>query len=321
VCVLLFINFINTVYEHVLPFLLLENFLSSDLNKMNTKYNIEQFNDSVTLLEQIQVVLLTTSENDRQAVLGYLKPLKNNTIYNFIPLGTSKDTFSKGICCTIAEYGSCIAAILKVDCISLATKPSSIVLDHFPNLCAVFTVGVIYGIMRHVKMWDVLISTKLFTCSIEETHSELVKNSVQNFTLQFLCDQFNQSPSWPCKDNNIVTKLKDSSLSTPCVKQGSILCCNIVDNDKFEIKVLSSLSDDIIGIDMEATPNLSDHCRRNNICFMIVKAVGSLGDSKYDRISQQTAALLAADCLHHYLSDPQLPHNLAASRGWWIITV
>ena len=274
-------------------------------------------------MEQIQVVLLTTSENDRQAALGYLKPLKNNTIYNYIPLGTSKDTFSKGICCTIGKYGSCVTAIMKVDCISLTTKPSSIVLGHFPNLCAVFAVGVLYGIMRHVKMWDVLLSTKLLNVSGDsiKTNNELVANTVQSFKPQFLREQFNQSPSWPLKDNYIVTKLEDNSLSTPCLKQGSILCCNILNNDNSTPKLLSSLSDDIIGIDMEGTASLSDYCRRSNIHFMIVKAVGGLGDSKYSRMCQPTAALLAADCLHHYLSDPQLPHNLAASRGGKLIDV
>ena len=316
-CVLLYRNILNVVC-----LLFLANLFSSeDLNKMITSHDTEQLNDSNILLQQIQVLLLTTSENDRQATLAYLRPLKSNKLYDYFPLGASKDTLNKDTCCTIGEYGSCTTAIMKVDHNDKQFS-LSIALDCFPNLCAVFAVGVLYGIIRHVKMWDVLVSSKLYMLNVEsvlETNSELVRNSVQNFTSQFLCEHFNQSQLWPLKGNKIVSCLKDNSLTIPYVRQGSILSCNGLNDDISKLKLLSLFSDDIVGIEMDRTTSLSDYCRRNIIHFMTVKAVGSLGDSKYDMICQPTAALLAADCLHHYLSDPQLPHNLAASRGWWTI--
>ena len=287
---------------------------NEDLSKMHNNTDIQQLTDCDTLLQEVQVLLLTTSENDRLAVLAYLKPFKNNKLYNYTPLSTT----SNSICCIIGKYGSSITAIMLVDHRSLQTKqlPFSL-LSHFPNVCAVFAVGVAYGIMRHVKMWDVVLSSNLYTLNAEnlqETKSELGGNSFQSLTSQFLCEHFSQPPLWPLKDNNIVSRIKDS-LTHPCLTQGSVLsCCNLSD-DLSKLRSLSSLSDDIIAIEMDGIASLSDYCRRSNIHFMVAMAIGSLGDSEYDKVCQPTAASLAADCLHHYFSDPQLPHNLAACRG------
>ena len=48
---------------------------------------------------------------------------------------------------------------------------------------------------------------------------------------------------------------------------------------------------------------------------MIVKAVSDFGDGGKDNRYQPTAALLAADCLKHYLSNNSMPDNLRSRTG------
>jgi len=281
------------------------------LIKTCDKYDIEQITSKDGLLKEVQVLLVTSSEAEKLATLTYLKPFRNNKYYNSVQFGVAEEQQHLSVSCTIGMYGSCATAIIlnKRNFHSLI----DIAFNWFPNLCAVFAVGVVYGVMRLVKMWDVLVSSKLYAGNINHDNEiEIDTNSIS--ASQFFCDLFSQSSHWPDRDNVLVTRLDDNNLTSPCLIQGSILSCFCFNDDNSKFK-LYSYSDDIIGIDMEGIASLSAYCRRGNIHFMIVKAVGSLGDNKYDRICQPTAALLAADCLHHYLSDPHLPHNLAASRG------
>ena len=295
--------------EHNLAFLfIVANLVTvEELSRTSGKNDIEQITSSDVILQDVQIVLVATSEHAKLAVLTYLNPSKNSKLCCCV--------LHSNMSCIIGRFGSCVTAVMLNERTLQTTK--RIVFNSFPNLCAVFAVGEAYGIMRHVKMWDVLVSSKLYMATFNH-NGKLERDTSSILTVQFFCEWFNQPPHWPGKDNKIVSHLNDANLSSPCLKHGNILSWNCSNDDITELDLLSVCSDDIIGIDMDGTASLSDYCRRNNIHFMIVKAIGHLGDSKYDRVCQPTAALLAADCLHHYLSDPQLSHKLAASRGLWI---
>ena len=49
--------------------------------------------------------------------------------------------------------------------------------------------------------------------------------------------------------------------------------------------------------------------------IMIVKAVCDFGDGEKKKHFQPHAALLAAECVHHYLSNEELPRALANKYG------
>ena len=300
------------------PLLFIANLPSiEELIRVCEKQDVEQITSNDQLLQKVQVLLVTSTEHARLATLAYLKPFANGKHFSCVLIGGTEEQLHLSLSCTIGMYGSCVTGVV-INKRNLHTLAET-ALNQFPNLCAVFTVGVVYGVMRHVKMWDVIASSKLYTSKINQD-GEIKSDTPPIPASQFLCEWISQSPSWPDKDNVLVTRLEDNNITSPCMKQGSILSCYCFKDDNSKLDLLNMIySEDIFGIEMDGTASLSDYCRRSNIHFMIVKAVGSLGDSKYDRVCQPTAALLAADCLHHYLSDPQLPHNLAASRGWYCL--
>ena len=166
---------------------------TEELKKSCSKHDTEQIFSSDKILQEVQILLVATSEPARLGALTYLKPSKGSNISNCV--------LFDNISCTIGTYGSCVTAlVISNRSFQAANK---MVFSSFPNLCAVFAVGEVHGIMRHVKMWDVLVPSNLYTVTFNHS-GKLQRGNFPILTSQFFCEWFSQPPRWPEKSNSIV---------------------------------------------------------------------------------------------------------------------
>ena len=173
------------------------------------------------------------------------------------------------------------------------------------------------------KMLDVLVSENLslYTAArigtVKTAHGdteriEITQRSPRNHPCsKFFSEHFKVAPKWINK-SKIISEIKGDSDQIPEMRIGNILSGNyLIDNKSFKLELKENFAPDAIGLEMEAAGLAYYHI--HNTCsleVMIVKAVCDFGDGKKHKSFQPTAALLAAECVKHYLSDKTLPESL-----------
>ena len=215
------------------------------------------------------------------------------------------------------KFGAFNAAVQIMETQGTAAAQDVIIIasECFEKLHAIFAVGVACGVEGKSDLLDVLMS-KNITCynltrygTNKEGKPEIKNRDITNLeTSPFLCHCFNPS-SYP------QTKTAEKFKKNPFMIQGHILTGDtLVDNQRHKEELLNNYAKDAIGIEMEAGGLFHD--KSNNSCeVMIVKGVCDFGDGKKTKEYQPTAALLAAECLHHYLSDENMPKKLHDFKG------
>ena len=274
-------------------------------------------NDSDTKLlqESTQILLVTANTHEYNAVLSLLEPVKSSLLlkykhcYNIGPLRKTA-TYIFG------RFGAFNVAVHRMvsqgpaaaqDVITVAAS----CFGH--NLNAIIAVGVACGVENKNDYLDVLVSEKITFYQYARIGTDKDKVVITNRdianlpTSSFFLDIFNQPPQWPANDKGeTVAKLTKK----PVLRLGTILSGNkLVDNQQFKNELLENFAPGAIGIEMEGAGlfhNYNDH----NYEILVVKGVCDFGDGKKDKRYQPTAALLAAECLRHYLSDDHLPRSL-----------
>ena len=273
------------------------NLISLDeLENLSNKYKVTDTPDS-SVLTSVQVLVITMNEHEYSAVQSYLQPLSGNSLNKYAQLKAGGYAFY-----VIGKYGECNSAIRIVHTESSdITNVLTLASECFPNLSAIFIVGTITGVHGKVNTLDVLVSTNICTYEvIHGTDIDIRKKAEVNASGLF-CELFSQPPKWPTPENKLVNHLKGIK---PSIHQGSILCGPDVNK---RIDKLLTLYPKAIGIDNDlfTVPRIMcDH-------IMLIKCV-MIND---EQDTHPTAALLAADCLAHYLQNPQLPQFLTTSIG------
>lgn len=261
---------------------------------MNNNYNTTDVSNDF-VLKDVQVLLITTDEYAHLAVQSYLHPFSGNNIGKYVQCEADEWAFY-----IIGKYGECTSAIRNVNPeTSAINNVSSMASQCFPKLSAIFIVGTITGVSSKSCTFDVLVSTNVCTYKVAND-TQISKTAIIN-TSSLFCELFSQPPKWPKVGNRLVDRLK---IDKPHLHQGTILCGPDV-NEHIKLMALSPRA---IGIDNDSAKLFTGSSIMNNK-IVIVKCVSDTHNT------QPTAALLAADCLEHYLMDPQLPQFLTACKG------
>ena len=259
----------------------------------------------IELLQSIMVLLVTRTINETLAMHKYLKPLDGHVdVYRFNQTGQQ----TKVVTYYIGKYGACPAAVRDVPPdfnVRESISSISMMADQcFPNLGGIVSVGVACGIKEKVKMFDVLVSSKVVNYdNVNDGDEEYSPNGEPITVSSQLNKLFTQSMEWP--RDAIKKRLSDNGHHMPNVKSGIILSGPHLINH-VAVKKLSfkNFAHEAIGIEMDGSLFLISS-QQTTINGIIVKVVCDFGDIKDNEMYQPTAAILAADLVHHCLSDPQ----------------
>ena len=270
--------------------------------------------DADQMQRNTQILLVTANQHEYNAVLSLLDPVKNSKLLKY------KRCYKIGSLRKIATYvfgkfGAFNVAVHKMVAQGPAAAQDVITVSSScfgDNLNAIIAIGVACGVENKSDYLDVLVSDKItfyqYADTIDNYKLTITNRDVANLpTSSFLLDVFNQPPQWPINNNSeTVAKLTKK----PVLRFGTILSGNkLVYNKKFKEELLENVSPEAIGIEMEGA-GLFHNCSDHNCEILIVKSVCDFGDGKKDKKYLPTAALLAAECVKHYLSDDHLPQSL-----------
>ena len=263
-----------------------------------------------------QILLVTANKHEYNAVLSLLNPLKNSKLFKYkhcCKIGPLRKTATY----VFGKFGAFNVAVHKMVTQGPAEAQDVIIVSAScfgDSLHAIIAVGVACGVENKSDYLDVLVSNKITFyqyarySTIDKDKLKITNRDVANLPASsFLLDVFNQPPQWPINNNS---KTVARLTKKPVLRFGTILSGNkLVDNKKYKEELLENFSPGAIGIEMEGA-GLFHNCSDHNYEILIVKSVCDFGDGKKDKKYQPTAALLAAECVKHYLSDDHLPQSL-----------
>ena len=258
------------------------------------------------VLKDVVVLLVTVNVNEDLAAHYYLEPL--NGYKNIFKFSNNIKKSEQVAVYYIGKYGNCPAAIGNVSpdfVVHSSDFATPIIADQpFPNLGGIINIGVVSGIKKKVKLFDVLVSSKVINYENQgdENREYTTKGDVITASLQ-LIKHFSQLIQWP--NDEFKKRLKSHGMLMPNVISGVILSVpHLVDNLAKKIAPVTSSFSEAIGIEYKGTHvfGQSQQSMENSI---IIKAVSDFGDGTNSEKYQPTAALLAADLVHKHLCDPQ----------------
>ena len=279
-----------------------------ELEKMSAK-DFEELNEneSKPIMDATEVLLITANENEYNAVLKFLKPRESkNKLMKCdyrIPLGFLK----RAAHYIFGMFGVCKVAVHLLSDQGPAAAQSAIITAAlcFKNLDAIFAVGVICGVKGRTKLLDVIVAEKVsfYTdgrLSTQDGELNIESRSTQNLTTsRNYCSTFKMTkPKWSKHNSDIMKCLLDE----PSMHFKNVLSGNyLIDNENIQKTLLDKFAHDAYGIEMESAGLFYEYSN-HNVQLMLVKAVCDYGDGSKNKKYQPTAALLAAECVHHYLS-------------------
>ena len=263
--------------------------------------------------DKIQILLVTANQTEYFAALACLDPLDSH-LRRYHYVDQVNDTLY-----IMGKFGYFNAAVLQMTRQGPLAAQQAIITAQYcfgNSLNAIFAVGVTCGVEGKSKMLDVLVSEKISVYTEARVSTTgvgddyYIKNrGVCNMPMsRFLLTYFNQPPIWSTENSRAATNLARK----PSVLKGNILSGNyLVDNRRFKQLLLDNFGNDAIGIEMEGAGLIYGHSDRNNTKIMVIKAVCDFGDGKKDKTYQPAAAMLAVECLKHYIGNSHtLPQRL-----------
>ena len=293
--------------------------------KKKVNYKVIQEHEAESYRKKTQILLVTANKFENDAVLSFLQPIEGDALlkyhYNW-KLGFMK----KQAMYIFGKFGVVNAAVhLMVKQGSAAAQGVVTIASACfgNNLNAIFAVGVACGVKGNSDLWDVLVS-KSITCynmsrygTTKDGEPDIQNRSTTNLdTDPLIIGRFNTPPHWPPED--ISTSIVKRLATPPKKVMGQILSGDyLIDNRDLKKQLLKTFARDAIGIEMEAA-GLYHEYAQHDCKIMIVKAVCDFGDGLKDKSYQPTAALLAAECLHHYLKEEDMPEALRCGKGSYI---
>ena len=267
--------------------------------------NISNKEDSDKLIENTKILIITANKIEYEAVLYFLKQRRDTSrplVYNH----QCKIGFiSKEIEYVFGEFAGSNAAVHKMTSQGPSAAQSVIIeaAQCFGNnLKEIFAVGIACGIGK-AKILDVIVADKITSytsarfSTVNEEFTPILR-SVAHLPTKKLVPYFHRTPRWPTKDSKIVKRL----LRKPEKRIGEMLTGNyLIDNKEIRDDLVKSCAPEAIGIEMEGAGLFHD-IDNHQVKIVLVKAISDFGDGGKHKEYQPTAALLAAECVHHYLS-------------------
>jgi len=276
-------------------------------------------NLDANVLGKVVVLLVTVSDVENMATRSYLQPLDGHkNIYKF--LQCSEHQMETAIY-FIGKYGACPAAIRKIppgsEVLGGAVSVPRMAYNCFPNLGVIIGVGVACGVEKKVNMCDVLVSSKVINYDKGMAQNERFIPREVIDTSPHLNKLFSQPVHWP--NDSIKKRLNDSGMPIPTIRSGIILSGPyLIDGPVMKELLIEDFAHEAIGIEIERA-NLFAATQLTTSNSIIVKAVCDFGDGKKSKEYQPTAALMAADFVNKYLSDPDVPKILNRIEGIEIV--
>ena len=289
-----------------------------DLNHLVKEKSYQNLNEMKE--DKIQILLVTANQTEYHAALACLDPLKG---YSHLFKYHYRDEINDALY-VLGRFGYFNAAVLMIKQGPLAAQEAVMTAKFCFGNClnAIFAVGVACGVEGKSEMLDVLVSEKVsvYTQARVSTTGDgddydIKNRGVCNMPISnFLFTYFNQPPIWSTENSRATAKLPKK----PRVLKGNILSGNyLVDNKRFKQILLNTFGNDAIGIEMEGAGLIQPDS--NNTKIMIIKGVCDFGDGKKDKKYQPTAAILAVECLKHYIGNsstlPQKLRDHCGNRG------
>ena len=284
---------------------------------------IKDINDDkiIKFRKQTQVLLVTANEIERDAVVALLEPIENNNLFQYHHLWNF-GFLERSAMYTFGKFGAFNAALQMLSCQGSAAAQDAITIasECFgDNLCAIFAVGVACGVTNKSNYLDVLVSEEI-TCynlmrhgTEEKGGCEMINTDMVKLnTSSVFSKHFRTHSGWPSESSKIANAL----LIKPQMRMGLILSGDfLVDNQEFKDHLLlkKDFGYDAVGIEMEGGGLFYEY-KQNRCEVMIVKAVCDFGDGNKDKEYQPTAALLAVECLKHYLDDDTLLNIISDAK-------
>ena len=275
--------------------------------------------------DKIQILLVTANETEYFAALACLDPLEGfSHLQTYHYVDKVDDALYK-----LGKFGYFNAAVLQMTKQGPLAALQAVTTAQYcfgNSLNAIFAVGVACGVEGKSNMLDVLVSEKISvytearvsTTGVGDDYG--IKNrGVCNMPMsKFLLTYFNQPPFWSTESSRAAKKLARK----PSVLKGNILSGNyLVDNKRFKQLLLDNFGNDAIGIEMEGAGLINNHSH-NSTKIMVIKAVCDFGDGKKDKTYQPAAAMLAVECLKHYIGNsptlPQILRDHCGNQGTYI---
>ena len=263
----------------------------------------------VEVLQSVTVFLITINTTKisffETVVYKYLQPLDGHKIiYRFNQGAEGEHQTELTTYYYIGKYGACLAAIRYFSPgIEIHQTTSNITMmanQCFPNLGAIISVGIACGIKKKVQLCDVLVSSKVVNYD-KATDKRLTINKAISVSSQLL-KLFTQPVQWP--DDAMKKYLKDHRQRIPNVKCGVIFSgLYPIDDPAMTKTLVKNFAHEGMGIEMDGGYLFAEN-QQTAVNFIIIKGVCDFGDGKNVAAHQHTAALLAADLVHKYLSDP-----------------
>ena len=263
-------------------------------------------NEADLMMNDTDVLLITANDIEYNAVIKFLEPreTKNNLLKSnhIIPIGFLRREAQY----IFGRFGMCKVAVHLLSHQGPAAAQNAIITAAmcFDNLDAIFAVGVTCGVKEKTKLLDVIIANNIsfYTnarLSTKDGQLEIIPRSIRDLpTSGSYLLRFRMIP-WT-KDNSIIMKCLSNK---PNIHYRGILSGNyLIDNKDVQETLLSSFAPDAYGIEMESA-GLFHEYGNHNVQIMLVKAVCDYGDGSKNNDYQPTAALLAAECVHHCLSE------------------
>ena len=267
-----------------------------------------------------QILLVTANEFEHDAVLAFLEPTEGDALLKY--QHTWKIGFMiKHALYIFGRFGPFNAAVQMMEKQGSAAAQDAVTVASQcfgKNLYAIFAVGVACGVEAKSKLLDVLVSTKITSYNLtrygtsKEGKPDIRSRAMTNLdTDQHFAQLFRAPPSWPPINSSIVNRLAEP----PVMRMGLFLSGDfLIDNKDHKEQLLNNFAKEAIGIEMEGAGLFHEYAQ-HNCKIMIVKSVSDFGDGGKDKRYQPTAALLAADCLKHYLCNDSMPDNLHSKKG------
>ena len=300
---------------------------ADELELMVAKKKIEGMKEqeAESFRKKTQILLVTANKFENEAVLSFLEPIEGDALLRYhynCRLGFMK----KQAIYIFGKFGVVNAAVhLMVKQGSAAAQDVVTVASTCfgNNLNAIFAVGVACGVEGKSDLLDVLVS-KSITCynvsrygTTEDGKPDIQNRDMTNLnTGPTIIQWFNTPPHWPIKD--CPTSIANRLTKRPKMHKGLILSGDyLIDNKDLKEQLLKNFAREAIGIEMEGA-GLYHEYAQHDCKIMIVKAVCDFGDGLKDKSHQPTAALLAAECLHHYLAEKDMPNALRGGKGSYI---
>ena len=268
-----------------------------------TKDEVLPRNIEVDVLRSIVVLLVNIHGTSESVIHRYLQPLDGHTkLYQFYQSAqqTEPVTYYIGKC------GACPIAFRWLLSKSQASHDHSIVVmmadQCFPNLGAIISVGVAYGIKKKAQLCDVLVSSKILNYDYDITVKKYLPKGEATALSTPVVKLFTQRVQWPSDEVN--KHLEANRQRIPNVKSGVIMSGPHVVNDPAISGLVRNFADGVIGIEMGGA-NVFAEKQHFTIHTIIVNAVCDFGDGKSIEGNHPFAALLAANLVHTGLSHPQ----------------